>query len=219
MMGSPLDKPTGPVDEKRHKVTISRVFYMQTTEVTQGQWRTVMGNNPSGFKGDDRPVEKVSWNDCQQFIRRLNKKEGTDKYRLPTEAEWEYACRAGTKTPFFFGECLSTDDANYNGDHPLPGCPKGLRRGKILPVASFRANAWGLYDMHGNVWEWCNDWYGDYPSGDVADPKGTSSGSYRIVRGGSGFNCASYCLSASRTYSSPADRNDFVGFRLVRITP
>jgi formylglycine-generating enzyme required for sulfatase activity len=174
MMGSPEDEPGRSKNETQHRVTLTKGFYMQTTQVTQGQWKAVMGNNPSRFKdgGDNCPLEKVSWDDTQAFIKKVNQLEKTDRYRLPTEAEWEYACRAGTTKFFFFGNCLSTDQANYNGNYPLEGCPKGEYREKTVPVASFDPNAWGLYDMHGNVYEWCQDWYGDYPTETVTDPAG-----------------------------------------------
>jgi formylglycine-generating enzyme required for sulfatase activity len=127
VMGSPPDESYRGSDENQYEVRISKPFYMQTTEVSQGQWKKVMGNNPSGFKdcGDDCPVESVSWEDAQKFISKLNQMEGTEKYRLPTEAEWEYACRAETKTPFFTGDCISTDQANYDGNYPAKNCPKG----------------------------------------------------------------------------------------------
>ena len=194
---------------------------MQTTEVTQGQWRSVMGDNPSGFKecGDDCPVENVSWNDIQGFMKKLNEKEGASIYRLPTEAEWEYAARAGTTTPFYFGDCLSTDQANYNGNYPLADCPKGEYREKTVPVASFPPNKWGLYDMHGNVWEWCQDWYGEYPEGSVTDPEGPETGSNRVLRGGGWIGGARYCRSALRYGVAPADRGSSFGFRLVRSLP
>ncbi len=199
MMGSPGDEPSREDDEKQHKVTLTKGFYVQTTEVTQGQWKKIMGNNPSYFKecGDDCPVEQVSWDDAQEFIKKLNKKEGK-AYRLPTEAEWEYAARAGTTTPFAFGSCLSTDQANYDGNYPLEGCTKGKYREKTVTVASFASNSWGLYDMHGNVWEWCSDWYGEYPTGAVTDPAGPGRGSYRVLRGGGWLNLACYCRSAGR---------------------
>ena len=217
MMGSPSDESGGFDDEKLHKVTLTRGFYMQTTEVTQGQWKAVMGNNPSRFKkGNDYPVEKVSWNDVQEFIRKLNQKEGGNKYRLPTEAEWEYACRAGSTTPFSFGRCLSTDQANYNGHYPLSGCSKGKYREKTVSVANFLPNDWGLYDMHGNVWEWCQDWYENYSSGSVTDPKGPSSGARRVGRGGSWDDGARLCRSANRADGSPGNRDDGLGFRLSR---
>ncbi|MGZ6274994.1 MAG: formylglycine-generating enzyme family protein [Syntrophales bacterium] len=217
-MGSPSDEPQRSNDETQHQVTISKPFYMQTTAVTQGQWQKIMGSNPSHFKncGDDCPVERVSSSDVQDFIGKLNRQEGTDKYRLPTEAEWEYAARAGTTTSFSTGNCLSTDRANYDGDYPLSGCPKGENRQKTVRVASFAANAWGLYDMHGNVRQWCLDWYGDYSSDSVTDPTGPSSGSYRVNRGGSWNYSSNLCRSAYRNNIRPDYMDYGLGFRLVR---
>jgi formylglycine-generating enzyme required for sulfatase activity len=175
-----------------------------------------MGSNPSFFAecGDSCPVEQVSWNDVQEFIRGLNrKKEWT--YRLPTEAEWEYACRAGTTGTFHTGGCLTDAQANYDSKFPLYGCPGGEYRGKPAPVKSFPPNAWGLYDMHGNVWEWCSDRYGAYPSGSVKDPVGASSGDSRINRGGCWNRDARYCRSAIRSDDSPVNRFNNLGFRLV----
>ncbi len=139
--------------------------------------------------------------------------ESTDKYRLPTEAEWEYSCRAGTDTSFFFGRCLSVDQANYNGNHPLKRCPKGEYREMTTSVASFKPNAWGLYDMHGNVWEWCQGCYDAYPFSPVTDPV-NKEGLARVFRGGSWGSGAQYCRSAYRNYNAPGNRNDNVGFRL-----
>jgi sulfatase modifying factor 1 len=205
-------------EHPRHQVTLTQGFYMQTTEVTQGQWKAVMGkvNNPSDFIdcGDNCPVENVSWDDVQGFIKKLNQREGRN-FRLPTEAEWEYAARAGTTTPFAFGNCLSTDQANYNGNYPGSNCAKGEYRKKTIPVAGLKANVWGLYDMHGNVWEWCQDWHGDYPSGSATDPKGPSSGSYRVLRGGSWIMVAWDCQSAIRIKLLPVNRGRNFGFRLV----
>jgi|GEM_PF-1940628 len=216
MMGSPPDEPGRFDDEILHKVTLTKGFYMQTTQVTQKQWQMIMGDNPSHFKNDKNcPVEQISWDDAQEFIRKLNEKEGTDKYRLPTEAEWEYACRAGTTTPFHFGKCLSTDQANYNGNYPLEGCPKGEYRKKTVPVGSFAPNAWGLYEMHGNVWEWCHNWYGEYTADAATDPLGPSSGSGRVLRGGGWFNGARNCRTAARDNVTPGNRYDYSGFRLV----
>ncbi|HVO68169.1 MAG TPA: formylglycine-generating enzyme family protein [Syntrophales bacterium] len=219
-MGSPPNEQGRGIDETLHQVTISKPFYMQTTLVTQGQWKKVKGSNPSSFRkcGDDCPVENVSWYDVQDFIKKLNQLEGNNRYRLPTEAEWEYAARAGTTTPFFTGNCLSTDQANYNGDYPLTGCPKGKFREKTVRVGSFTANAWGLYDMHGNVFEWCHDWYGNYPSENVTDPTGPPTGSGKVLRGGHWRTYARFCRSAYRDAITPATCADIVGFRLV-MTP
>jgi len=226
IMGSHKDEPNRYGDETQHKVVLTKGFYMQTTEITQGQWKAVMGANPSDFKncGNDCPVENVSWNDVQLFIKKLNQKERIAKcqlptYRLPTEAQWEYACRTGMQTPFAFGKCLSTDQANYDGNYPMPDCSKGEYREKTIPVASLKANKWGLYDMYGNVWEWCQDWKGDYPSGLITDPLGPSSGSIRALRGCSWYNYAGDCRSAYRHYGRPDNRYYGVGARLIRLLP
>jgi formylglycine-generating enzyme required for sulfatase activity len=222
MMGSPEDEPQRDSDETQHEVALTQGYYMQTTEVTQGQWKAVMGSNPSYFSscGDDCPVEEVSWNKIQEFITALNAQEKTSQYRLPTEAEWEYAARAGSNKPFAFGDCLSTTDANYNGNYPLSGCPKGDYRGHPIEVGSLKANAWGLYDMNGNVWEWCQDWYGSYPTNSVTDPVGATSGSSRVIRGGGWYSDASYCRSANRYNYSPGSTSYNVGFRLAcRLAP
>jgi formylglycine-generating enzyme required for sulfatase activity len=180
--------------------------------VTQGQWQAVMGGNPSRFPDrDDHPVEAVSWSDSQAFCTRLGQAEGR-AYRLPTEAEWEHACRAGTATPFHFGAALTTDQANYNGVSGTHG--QGLQRERTTPVGSFPPNAWGLYDMHGNVWEWCADWYAAYPGGDCVDPVGPSDGSKRVVRGGSWLGSARLCRSACRTKFTPASSFGYIGCRL-----
>ena len=201
-----------------HQVIIKKGFYMQTTEVSQGQWKKVMSKNPSFFEscGDDCPVEQVSWNDVQEFNRRLNGIEGSNKYRLPTEAEWEYACRAGTETPFSFGRCLSTEQANYWGTHPFVGCNKGVYREKPDLVKNFPPNAWGLISMHGNVWEWCQNWLGGYPAGAVTDPLGPRSGTSRVIRGGGWNSYANACRSGNRSGSDPAKRFANLGFRLLR---
>ncbi len=217
MMGSPSSESDRDSDEIQHRVTLTKGFYMQSTEVTQGQWQAVMGNNPSHFSncGDNCPVENVSWNDVQEFIKKLNKMSGKLKYRLPAEAEWEYACRAGTDTPSAFGKCLSTTQANYNGNESLSGCPKGEYRMETVPVGSFSPNAWGLHDMHGNVWEWCQDRYGVYPSDNVTDPKGPSLGLPRVDRGGSWCNGAWGSRSANRDGGTPDLRFFNLGFRLA----
>ncbi len=205
-------------EHPQHRVTISRSFHMQLSEVTQKQWETVMGDNPSRFKGDNRPVERVSWNDAQEFIRKLNQLEGADKYRLPTEAEWEYACRAKTRKSFYTGSCIYADQANYNGNYPGKSCSKGRYEGETLPVISFTPNPWGLYDMHGNVWEWCQDWYGGYSPEDSTDPQGPLSGSYRVLRGGSWDLGAWNARSAYRFKKEPDARDSSFGFRVVCVS-
>ena len=220
MMGSPASEAQRYADEgPQRTVRISRPFYLARTEVTQAQWQAVMGNNPSHFKGDGRlPVEQVSWNDAQEFCRKLSAKAGVT-VRLPTEAEWEYACRAGTATPFHFGSTITTDQANYDGNYPYGGGPKGVYRQKTVAVGSFPANAWGLHDMHGNVWEWCQDLYGAYAAGSVTDPTGAGSGTERVLRGGSWSSGATYCRCAYRSGSRPAYRFDDIGFRVAVGTP
>ena len=217
MMGSPKSERGRDLNENQHQVVISRPFYMQTTEVTQGQWRSVMGSNPSSFKdcGDDCPVENVSWLEAQEFIRRLNAREETDKYRLPTEAEWEYACRAASKTAFANGG-ISKRRGGRDPRLDRIGWYRGNSNNQTHPAARKQPNAWGLYDMHGNVCEFCQDWYGDYPSGQMTDPTGPPSGSERVWRGGCYFDVAPNCRSAMRYKSDPGDRDFFIGFRLAR---
>lgn len=190
----------GDSDERPvHQVTLTKGFWIGKTEVTQAQWKSVMGNNPSDHEGDDLPVECVSWDDCMEFC----KKTGLE---LPTEAQWEYACRAGSTGPY--AGTGNLDDMGWYG---------GNSGRQTHPVGTKQPNAWGLYDMHGNVWEWCADWYGDYPSGAVTDPKGASSGSYRVWRGGSWGNDAASCRSAGRNDGYyPSSRYDNLGFRLSR---
>ncbi len=215
VMGSPVTEEGRNGDETQHKVTLTKGFFLGIYPVTQAVWKKVLGNNPSRFQGDDFPVENVTWNDCQQFLRKLSAIEG-HPYRLPTEAEWEYACRAGTITPFSFGETISTEQVNYNGNFPYAKGKKGVYREKTTPIGSFPANAWGLFDMHGNVWEWCSDWYGDYPQGEIIDPEGPFTGTQRSLRGGAFSNSAAYVRSASRDKDLPTYRIDYVGFRVAR---
>ena len=181
MMGSPANEAGRQKDEAQHKVTLTKGFYMGMYTVTQEQWQAVMGNNPSFFKGEKNlPVDTVDWNDCQEFIKKLREKD-KKLYRLPSEAEWEYCCRAGTTTPFHFGQTISTDQANYNGNFTYGDGKKSVLREKTTAVGSFPANAWGLHDMHGNVYQWCQDWYGNYPQIDVVDPQGPEKGEYTIA--------------------------------------
>jgi formylglycine-generating enzyme required for sulfatase activity len=208
MMGD--DGESAYDDEKpRHRVTISQPFYLGKYEVTQAQWTAVMGSNPSEFKGSSNPVENVSWNDVQEFIRRLNEKEGTQKYRLPTEAEWEYAARAGTTSRYSFG-----DDADSLDRYAWYRNNSGK---KTQPVGRRDPNAWSLYDMHGNVWEWVEDWFDEtyYARSPASDPRGPSGGAFRVLRGGSWLNDAGPLRSAYRSYDSPETRNESLGFRLA----
>ncbi len=216
-MGSPTDEPGRDSDETQHEGTLTKSFYIQTTEVTQGQWKAVMGENPSSFEkcGDDCPVETVSWNDVQEFIEQLNQMEGTDKYRLPTEAEWEYACRAGSTTAFAKGGITETE-CGYDPNLDAMGWYCGNSDDETHPVAQKDPNDWGLYDMHGNVWEWCQDLKGEYPSSPVSDPTGASSGTYRVLRGGSWPDKAMTCRSAKRLSIYPERRGYDLGFRVAR---
>ncbi len=201
------DKDERPV----HTVTISKSFYLGKYEVTQAQWQAIMGSNPSLFQGDaNRPVEQVWFDVVQDFIRKLNAKEGDGRYRLPTEAEWEYAARAGTSTAYSFG-----DDVSQLGQYAWY---KDNASGQTHPVGQKKPNPWGLYDMHGNVWEWVPDWYKRYSSGAATDPQGPQSGTHRSRRGGAWNNLAKICRSTNR-YSVAGFRDDFLGFRLVRTAP
>ena len=215
LMGSPADEKERVGLEVQHEVEITKGFWLGKYEVTQEEYEKVMGNNPSQFKGPKLPVEQVSWEDAKEFCKRLSSKEGKE-YTLPTEAEWEYACRAGTKGPFTTGENLTTDQANYDGNFPYAGNAKGEARNKPTEVGSFGANGYGLHDMHGNVYEWCEDWFGDYDAkGPVGDPKGAAQGSYRVFRGGSWRNFARNCRSAHRLGYEPTDRRSYLGFRVA----
>jgi sulfatase modifying factor 1 len=214
MMGSPKEEKERFDNETQHKVTLTKGFYMGVYTVTQEEWQAVMGKNPSFFKGEKNlPVEQVSWDDCQDFIKKLREKD-KKPYRLPTEAEWEFACRAGTTTPFHFGETISTDQANYNGDLTYGNGKKGKYRKKPTPVGSFTANAWGLHDMHGNVAQWCQDWQGDYPQKDVVDPQGAEKSQFRVLRGGSWLAIPQHCRSASRHWLEPGNRYRLFGLRV-----
>jgi sulfatase modifying factor 1 len=193
-----------------HTVTLTQGFYLGKHEVTQSQWEKVMGSNPSEFKGGDRPVEKVSWPDVISFCNKLTALEREAgrlpagmAYQLPTEAQWEYACRAGTKTAFSFGDSLTFGQANIRGGP-----------GETTDVGKYPANGWGFYDMHGNVYEWCADWYGDYPAGAARDSVGPAAGSARVFRGGSWGGIASSARSAIRNGSLPRSSSEYLGFRL-----
>ncbi|WPD21221.1 MAG: formylglycine-generating enzyme family protein [Candidatus Electrothrix scaldis] len=217
MMGSPDDElERWEERETQHLVVLSESFWLADTACTQALWQAVIGKNPSHFKGDERPVEQVSWQDAQKFIKQLNKEIPVLALDLPTEAQWEYACRAGTSSPFFFGENISTDQVNYNGKYPYAGGEKGLYREETVEVKALPCNDWGLYQMHGNVWEWCRDWLGDYSSKPVVDPLGPDTGRFRVLRGGSWISDGGDCRSAARSGSTPDYRSSSLGFRLAR---
>lgn len=223
IMGSPPEERGRRNHEPAHPVTISRPFYMQTTEVTAQQWRKLMGSRLFfGKKGPDQlPVTEVSWEDSMEFIKRLNaRNEGV--YRLPTEAEWEYACRGGKTSPYPWGDEIDCSKAMYaNNTLKSSECveavrSRGLQADQPAPVMSYEPNGWGLYDMTGNVWEWCQDRYGPYPTGPVVDPQGPPSGDERVRRGGSWYGPGERIRCANRNFSHFANRYQTTGFRLVR---
>lgn len=176
LMGSPESEEYRSSDEFQHKVILTEGYWMADTTCTQELWQAVMETNPSKFKGNQLPVDSVSWYDCIKFLKRLNELIPEIEFRLPTEAEWEYACRAGTTTPFSFGEDITTEQVNYDGQYPYAGTETNETsyRRKTVEVKSLPCNQWGLYEMHGNVWEWCSDWYSEdyYQNSPLKDPKG-----------------------------------------------
>jgi formylglycine-generating enzyme required for sulfatase activity len=258
-MGSPADEKDRSADEgPQHPVQITRDFHLGEKEVTQQQFKEVMGYNPSFFSRDgegkrgwlyfpsrpaggkdkvsgstdDYPVENVSWDEAAEFCRKLtelDRKEGKigreQQYRLPTEAEWEYSCRGGARSyrVFHFGNSLSSAQANFDDNHPYDGAGKGKGLERTTKVGSYGKNDFGLYDMHGNVWEWCQDWYDKdyYKSGPATDPwrdpPGPSKGSDRVRRGGSWNNSGGYCRSALRDGRAPESQGQYLGFRVTLV--
>ena len=216
LMGSPPEEAGRFDTEAQHEVILSAGFWLADTACTQVLWEAVMGNNPSSFKAAERPVEQVSWQAAMAFIDRLNTQVNGLGLRLPTETEWEYACRAGNPAPFWFGENINTEQVNYNGNYPYPGGTKGEYRVETVKVKALPCNGWGLYQMHGNVWEWCSDWYGNYPAGPVTDPAGSDTGVRRVLRGGSWYSGGRDARSAQRSGIMPDYRYYYVGFRLAR---
>jgi formylglycine-generating enzyme required for sulfatase activity len=215
MMGSPENEERRRDNENpQHQVTVPS-FFMGKYPVTQAQYQAIMGNNPSRFKGSQRPVESVSWRDAVKFCEKLSQRTGKT-YRLPSEAEWEYACRARTTTPFYFGETITTDLANYDGNYPYASAPRGDYRGQTTDVGSFPPNAFGLYDMHGNVWEWCfDDWANSYNNAPTNGSAVTSSSKFNLLRGGSWLDLPVICRSAFRFYLAAGFGLNYVGFRVV----
>ncbi|MCW5203808.1 formylglycine-generating enzyme family protein [Desulfobulbus sp. US4] len=206
--------------ETQHKVTLSQGFWLADTAVTQQMWYAVMGISPSGFVGDRHPVERISWHDAQIFIQCLNRRIPGLHARLPSEAEWEYACRAGTTSPFSLGSDISPELVNYNGKYPYrPAEDEKMYRKRTVAVKNLPCNNWGLYEMHGNVWEWCQDyWQPDLESRESqsrVDPQGPKKGRYRSVRGGSWANDACFVRSACRDRYPPDYCFGSVGMRVA----
>jgi formylglycine-generating enzyme required for sulfatase activity len=221
LMGSPKDEKDRTDNETQHEVTLTKPFYLGQCEVTQAQYEAVTKKTPSHFKGANLPVERVSWEEADEFAKELTKKAGGKiLYRLPTEAEWEYSCRGGRpfSNPFGIGDgtSLSSKQANFDGNYPY-GAAKGKYLEETCAVGSYPANALGLNDVHGNVWEWCADWYGNYPVGKVTDPTGPPEGLDRVTRGGSFTSYANWCRAAFRDRDGPENRSWHLGFRLARV--
>lgn len=232
-MGSPEEERWRENDETEHQVTVGN-FYIAKYEVSQADYQALMGNNPSSFTGDNLPVEGVSWYDAIRYCNALSSQEGLEPaysingtevtwnraangYRLPTEAEWEYACRAGTTTPFSTGGNITVDQANWYSSYPyIEGEGGGAYRRQTVPVNEFEPNPWGIYNMHGNVSEWCWDYYGEYGAQAQDNPTGAQSGRNRVMRGGGWYDYAKHVRSAYRS-AMPADYTDYkIGFRVAR---
>ncbi|QYX30892.1 bifunctional serine/threonine-protein kinase/formylglycine-generating enzyme family protein [Sphaerospermopsis torques-reginae] len=215
LMGSPESEAQRDSDESPQRQVTVPSFFMGKYQLTQKQYQAIIGNNPSNFKGDNRPVERVSWNDAVRFCEQLSQRTGKN-YTLPSEAEWEYACRAGTTTPFYFGESITPDLVNYDGNATYGSAPKGEYRQQTTDVGSFPPNAFGLYDMHGNVWEWCwDDWVDNYNNAPIDGSAATIKSGSKLLRGGSWYNYPRDCRSAYRDDYNPDYRNVNYGFRLV----
>lgn len=217
LMGSPPSEKGRYKDEEQHKITLTKGFYIGITEITQGQWKQIMGDHSSRFEAshENHPVGLISWNECQEFIMKLNRKEKSLRYRLPTEAEWEYACRAGSGAAFTNG-AISQVKCGHDPNLDKVGWYCGNAKDETQSVAQKEPNAWGLYDMHGNAWEWCQDWYEERTSGSNINPKGPASGTSKVFRGGGWGLPARSCRSAFRDHYAPDLKCKLLGFRLVR---
>ena len=219
LMGSPADEPERGNDEVQHTVSLTAGFWLGEMAVSQLVWQQVTGENPSHFNGENLPVESVSYDAIQQlFLTALSRQNPLLKVCLPTEAQWEYACRAGASTPFSFGDVLSSEMANFKGSKPYYNQPPGIYRKSTVPVDEFQPNPWGLYQMHGNVWEWCADGQRRHVADEkVVDPIGPDGGE-RVLRGGGWLNGGRYLRSALRIGRSPGRRNHVIGFRLAQVS-
>ena len=216
LMGSPESEEGRQENETQHLVKLTHGFWLARTQCTQAQWRGATDGNPGIFIGDDLPVEHVSWDDAREWLEKMNGKhtlEGGWEWVLPTEAQWEYACRAGTAAATAFGNSLSSKQANFNGKHPYGVAAKGPFVGKTVRVGNYEPNDWGVFGMHGNVWEWCQDLYGEYPACSVTDPKGSTTGPSRVCRGGGWGGHGHFCRSAYRGGFLPGDRDSDLSFR------
>jgi len=216
-MGSPENEKERSSNETLHEVALTQGFWLADSACTQALWTAVMTGNPSRFQdGPNHPVENVRWLDVQQFIEKLNTLFPDLHANLPTEAQWEYACRAGTQTPFSFGENITPKQVNYHGNYPYAGGEKGRYRERTVPVKSLPPNPWGLFEMHGNVWEWCADWYAEeYPKQAITNPLGPDEGNARVLRGGSWDISGRLARSAYRRRIVPDYRYGYFGFRLT----
>jgi formylglycine-generating enzyme required for sulfatase activity len=226
--GSPTNEFFHVIDEVQHPVTITHGFWIGRHEVTQSEFTEIIGTNPSAFLGANLPVDSITWSDATNYCARRTEHERTAGrlppgyvYRLPTEAEWEYACRAGTSSAFHYGAALVTGLANFYGLQeyvssvgPIQNS-NGVNLARPTPIESYTPNAWGIYDLHGNAWEWCRDWFGDYPTNAVNDPLGPNMGTYKILRGGSWLSDGSGCRTALRSGRFPGVGDTYVGMRVV----
>ncbi|MHB0947313.1 MAG: formylglycine-generating enzyme family protein [Sedimentisphaerales bacterium] len=215
-MGSPMEELKRDGDEAQHHIKLTKPFYMGKFEVTQLQYRVIMSQNPSKVGGDKLPVENVNWYEACRFLKKLSDKTGI-KFRLPTEAEWEYACRAGTKTAFNTGTTIDSDFANYNAKDAYADGIIGTYLDSVCEVGKYKPNAFGLYDMHGNVWEWCSDFYDKdyYKVTPLTDPNGPQKGDGKVIRGGAWNEPAWKCRSADRNHRGEKTNQPVIGFRVV----
>ncbi len=219
LMGSPDNEQDRSSDETQHEVILTKGYWLAETACTQALWQAVMGNNLSCFKGDELPVDCVSWEDVQSFVEKVNGLGGdkTLDFRLPTEAEWEYGCRARTDTPFSFGETINSKQVNFNGNFPYLNSKKSEYREKTIVVHSLLCNNWGLYEMHGNLWEWCEDWHRCYEASNkiTVDPRSHDTGRGRVMRGGAWVSVAGGCRSACRFIVAPNVCDAYTDFCLA----